>query len=66
MRSSFDQRRSCERTGGLVGGCAAATKCPVTSTTAGAELSEPWTMRWKPALNAFAITFDNRLTVGRK
>jgi transposase-like protein len=25
-----------------------------------------WTMRWKPALNAFEIAFDGRLTAGRK
>jgi len=25
-----------------------------------------WTMRWKPALNAFEIAFDGRLAVGRK
>jgi len=25
-----------------------------------------WTMRWKPALNAFDITFDGRLSAGRK
>jgi putative transposase len=25
-----------------------------------------WTMRWKPALNAFDITFEGRLSVGRK
>jgi transposase-like protein len=25
-----------------------------------------WTNRWKPALNAFDITFDGRLSVGRK
>ncbi len=25
-----------------------------------------WTMRWKPALNAFDITFDGRLSTGRK
>ena len=25
-----------------------------------------WTIRWKPALNAFDITFDGRLSAGRK
>ena len=25
-----------------------------------------WTNRWKPALNAFDITFDGRLSAGRK
>lgn len=25
-----------------------------------------WTMRWKPALNAFEIGFDGRLAAGRK
>jgi putative transposase len=25
-----------------------------------------WTMRWKPALNAFEIAFDGRLAAGRK
>ena len=25
-----------------------------------------WTIRWKGALNAFAITFDDRLSAGRK
>ena len=25
-----------------------------------------WTNRWKPALNAFDITFDGRLSTGRK
>jgi hypothetical protein len=25
-----------------------------------------WTMRWKPALNAFDITFDGRLSAARK
>jgi putative transposase len=25
-----------------------------------------WTMRWKPALNAFEIAFDGRLSAGRK
>jgi len=25
-----------------------------------------WTNRWKAALNAFDITFDGRLTAGRK
>ena len=25
-----------------------------------------WTMRWKPALNAFDIAFDGRLSAGRK
>jgi putative transposase len=25
-----------------------------------------WTMRWKPALNAFEMTFEGRLTAGRK
>jgi putative transposase len=25
-----------------------------------------WMMRWKPALNAFDITFDGRLAAGRK
>ncbi|HEX5597555.1 MAG TPA: transposase, partial [Micromonosporaceae bacterium] len=25
-----------------------------------------WTMRWKPALNAFDITFEGRLSAGRK
>ena len=25
-----------------------------------------WTMRWKPALNAFEMTFDGRLSAGRK
>ncbi|HEV7931282.1 MAG TPA: hypothetical protein VGP70_03025 [Actinomadura sp.] len=25
-----------------------------------------WTMRWKPALNAFEISFDGRLAAGRK
>lgn len=24
-------------------------------------LGEPWAMRWKPALNAFAITFEGRI-----
>jgi transposase-like protein len=24
-----------------------------------------WTMRWKPALNAFEMTFEGRLTAGR-
>jgi hypothetical protein len=27
--------------------------------------SKRWTMRWKPALNAFEIAFDGRLTAGR-
>jgi putative transposase len=27
---------------------------------------ERWTMRWKPALNAFEIAFDGRLAAGRK
>jgi putative transposase len=26
----------------------------------------PWTNRWKPALNAFDITFGGRLSAGRK
>jgi putative transposase len=25
-----------------------------------------WTMRWKPALNAFDLAFDGRLAAGRK
>jgi putative transposase len=25
-----------------------------------------WTMRWKPALNAFEMTFEGRLSAGRK
>jgi len=25
-----------------------------------------WTMRWKPALQAFDITFDGRLSIGRR
>jgi putative transposase len=25
-----------------------------------------WTMRWKPALNAFDITFEGRLSAGRQ
>jgi hypothetical protein len=25
-----------------------------------------WTIRWKPALNAFDIAFDGRLSAGRK
>jgi putative transposase len=25
-----------------------------------------WSMRWKPALNAFDIAFDGRLSAGRK
>jgi hypothetical protein len=25
-----------------------------------------WMMRWKPALNAFEITFDGRLSAGRE
>jgi hypothetical protein len=25
-----------------------------------------WTMRWKPALQAFDIAFDGRLSVGRR
>ena len=25
-----------------------------------------WTMRWKPALNAFDIAFEGRLSAGRK
>jgi transposase-like protein len=25
-----------------------------------------WTMRWKPALNAFDIAFEGRLSTGRK
>jgi hypothetical protein len=25
-----------------------------------------WTMRWKPALNAFDMTFDGRLSAGRR
>ena len=25
-----------------------------------------WTMRWKPALNAFEMTFEGRLSPGRK
>ena len=25
-----------------------------------------WTIRWKAALNAFQITFDGRLSAGRK
>ncbi|MEU8632800.1 hypothetical protein AB0C38_11575 [Amycolatopsis sp. NPDC048633] len=25
-----------------------------------------WTVRWKPALNAFEIAFDGRLAAGRK
>lgn len=25
-----------------------------------------WTLRWKPALNAFDMTFDGRLSAGRK
>jgi transposase-like protein len=25
-----------------------------------------WAMRWKPALNAFAIAFEGRLSAGRK
>jgi putative transposase len=25
-----------------------------------------WSMRWKPALNAFDIAFDRRLSAGRK
>jgi putative transposase len=25
-----------------------------------------WAMRWKPALNAFDIAFDGRLSAGRK
>jgi hypothetical protein len=25
-----------------------------------------WTMRWKPALNAFDMAFDGRLSAGRK
>jgi putative transposase len=27
---------------------------------------KPWTNRWKVALNAFEITFDGRLSAGRK
>jgi hypothetical protein len=26
----------------------------------------PWSNRWKAALNAFDITFDGRLSAGRK
>jgi hypothetical protein len=25
-----------------------------------------WTMRWKPALQAFDIAFDSRLSLGRR
>jgi putative transposase len=31
-----------------------------------AEGRKRWTNRWKAALNAFDITFDGRLSAGRK
>lgn len=32
----------------------------------GLTTGETWTMRWKPALNAFEIAFEGRLSAARK
>jgi putative transposase len=47
----------------------AALKClylVIRSLTRPAKGRQRWTNRWKKALNAFDITFDGRLTTGRK
>jgi putative transposase len=47
----------------------AALKCvymPIMSLDPTGAGRKRWTMRWKPALNAFEIAFDGRLAAGRK
>ncbi len=48
---------------------AAALKCvylAVMSLDPTGQGRRPWTMRWKPALNAFDMTFEGRLSADRK
>jgi hypothetical protein len=45
-----------------------APACPLTGTSLDptGKGRKRWTNRWKAALNAFDITFDGRLSAGRK
>jgi transposase-like protein len=61
--------RRAVRTRGHFPNEAAALKCvylAVMSLDPTGQGRRRWTMRWKPALNAFEMTFEGRLSAGRK
>lgn len=70
QRSPRDGGRRPERCGqGQPTPASAALKCvylAVMSLDPTGQGRRRWTMRWKPALNAFDIAFEGRLSAGRK